>query len=774
MDESNNPGEESNQESLPAFDTGEGLESRFGVNAGQMVRDPNGNSLMVVGVHNGELYFLRDGRYVLSYWGGFERTDFDAANFDFSSTDESVPTVELTDVPVMQPIASSGVTVFRRMADSLTSVFDGLRSSGTPIEVEDVESSKPDDIYLPIEINENTGLVTVLDVQIPLGKGGERVPKLDKKLLEYTFDERTLVLLSRIAIAVSSRDPCLLMGEPATSKTSGIELLAGLTDHEFDIISLNGAADTSDLIGRFVPNDESSRIKYESMLAQPKELHPESLEILETAHKEGRELTLEESEKIASREGIIIDDSDWRWKDGKIPTAMKEGRWIVLDEVNLAETQILERLNPVLGRFPSLVITEHNGETISEGGDDELHPDFRIFATGNPAEHQGRNILSPAYKDRWTTNIFVESPTEDQLLSMMTLGVFGEHPLVEIRGVMYRALDVEPRYPSLANVPHIREIIRSIAKFHAKIAQMGSDRVIGKSEREPYLYTRRALTELLEFIGEFSYIDRKTRSQVTILDNPMEIINRAIEQYYTEKISSQDDLEKIHDILSAIGISRDNWTIGVDGDTEASGEPTKSVEFFKDFDSSDTWKDKSGESITVCSSDHELELKGISFKPGCKFVVAGDTKGTVFESLGILPNEGLVYAGSFHNRTSGWDRVVFIRQSGEAIVIDPESQEYKDLMDRNLIEEYINPNSQTFRGFRGEKLRSSGEESIGGIKIGDVLKPIVGKLVEEVYRAKKLEVVGFTRDGKKVIVQMDGGDVLTTELGKELEYFKKI
>ena len=65
---------------------------------------------------------------------------------------------------------------------------------------------------------------------------------------------------------------------------------------------------------------------------------------------------------------------------------MRKGWWVLLDEVNLAEPQILERLNSVLEVEPTLILTEYDNSPI-----DPVHPGFRLFATMNPAEYAGRS-----------------------------------------------------------------------------------------------------------------------------------------------------------------------------------------------------------------------------------------------------------------------------------------------------------------------------------------------------------------------------------------------
>src|SRR5262249_51813739 len=155
----------------------------------------------------------------------------------------------------------------------------------------------------------------------------------------------TLGVIEKVATAVELKQPCLLEGETATSKTSNIEYLAMITGNEVVRINLNGQTDTAELIGKFVPNDGRLQIQFEQALRNPELLSEQTREILAAANKAGRGLTLVESQKIAAAENMKV--PEWAWQDGVIPAAMKKGQWVILDEINLAEPQILERLNSV-------------------------------------------------------------------------------------------------------------------------------------------------------------------------------------------------------------------------------------------------------------------------------------------------------------------------------------------------------------------------------------------------------------------------------------------
>ena len=80
--------------------------------------------------------------------------------------------------------------------------------------------------------------------------------------------------------------------------------------------------------------------------------------------------------------------------EGSLVKAIKEGHWILLDEVNLASSETLERLSGVLeGESASLSLTER-------GDSAQLvrHPDFRLFAAMNPPTDFGKKDLPPAIR----------------------------------------------------------------------------------------------------------------------------------------------------------------------------------------------------------------------------------------------------------------------------------------------------------------------------------------------------------------------------------------
>lgn len=95
------------------------------------------------------------------------------------------------------------------------------------------------------------------------------------------------------------------------------------------------------------------------------------------------------------------------FKEGVLVQAMRNGYWIILDELNLASSDILEALNRVLDDNRELFIPET--QTLVQA-----HPNFMLFATQNPPGlYGGRKTLSRAFKNRFIELHFSEIPRNE-------------------------------------------------------------------------------------------------------------------------------------------------------------------------------------------------------------------------------------------------------------------------------------------------------------------------------------------------------------------------
>ena len=96
------------------------------------------------------------------------------------------------------------------------------------------------------------------------------------------------------------------------------------------------------------------------------------------------------------------------------------GEVFVLDEINLAEDAVIERLNSVLEPGRTITLAEKSdGDRIDVI---KAHPDFRFIATMNPGGDFGKRDLSAALRSRFT-EVWVSGAEDDEDLVLILIEV---------------------------------------------------------------------------------------------------------------------------------------------------------------------------------------------------------------------------------------------------------------------------------------------------------------------------------------------------------------
>lgn len=159
-----------------------------------------------------------------------------------------------------------------------------------------------------------------------------------------------------------------MIGETGLGKTSVCQILAKLRGQKLRIINCNHHTESSDFLGGYRPNrsrreayDELNRnIEYFVQFSANHGL--ETLQKASDNDMRSLQLVVAEASRIAQAapEKIRTDAKKlaaamsedlaryralFEWVDGPLTLAMKEGDIILIDELNLAEDAVLERLN---------------------------------------------------------------------------------------------------------------------------------------------------------------------------------------------------------------------------------------------------------------------------------------------------------------------------------------------------------------------------------------------------------------------------------------------
>ena len=294
----------------------------------------------------------------------------------------------------------------------------------------------------------------------------------------FAMTIHVLNVLESVAVAVRMAEPCLLVGETGTGKTTMIQQLADSLGYKLTVVNLSQQSEAGDLLGGYkplniralaVPMKEEFDDLFEKTFSAKRNreytgtvgkavskgrwsravaLWQEALRMVhdllgstalvadETViepHSKRRRLDSSKYQKLGMRWKKFADDVRkfqmqvtsgskgfvFSFIEGNIVKAARNGEWVLLDEINLASPDTLESLADLLHSGsddpPSLLLSE-TGETQRI----EVHKDFRIFGAMNPATDIGKRDLPISLRSRFS-EIYIDSPDKgfDNLLSIV-------------------------------------------------------------------------------------------------------------------------------------------------------------------------------------------------------------------------------------------------------------------------------------------------------------------------------------------------------------------
>lgn len=93
--------------------------------------------------------------------------------------------------------------------------------------------------------------------------------------------------------------------------------------------------------------------------------------------------------------------------EGNLIKAIKNGDWILIDEINLATNDVLQKIIPLI---------EDKSLLLYEKGDlnyVQRHPQFRIVACMNPANDSGKKPLPPNLAEKFTSIVMSDPSRAD-------------------------------------------------------------------------------------------------------------------------------------------------------------------------------------------------------------------------------------------------------------------------------------------------------------------------------------------------------------------------
>lgn len=200
--------------------------------------------------------------------------------------------------------------------------------------------------------------------------GSARVPINLNNTSQYIPREQFYIpppqgYLEKLAYAVASNLPVLLIGETGVGKTMSVRYLASKTNNGLRRVNLNGATTVDEFLGK-----------------------------------------------------LLINEQGTYWVNGVLVDAMLAGDWILLDEINACLPEIAFSLHSLLDDDRMVVLMEYDGRIVRP------HPNFRLFASMNPSEegrYGGTKTLNEALLDRFPVVIRMDYlPEEEEIEAVIS------------------------------------------------------------------------------------------------------------------------------------------------------------------------------------------------------------------------------------------------------------------------------------------------------------------------------------------------------------------
>ncbi|KAF2027995.1 midasin [Setomelanomma holmii] len=358
----------------------------------------------------------------------------------------------------------------------------------------------------------------------------------------FSTNNYTLRLLEKLAVAVNRQEPLLLVGETGTGKTTCIQYLAEQLGRKLVAFNLSQQSESGDLLGGYKPvnvrslviplKDDFDEI-FDTTFSRKKNqrfiemlgkriakgewkrvctLWREALKMVDAARKAHESQTSspdpdgEQPKKKRKMDSLPANFPTARWEkfatdlynleaqlangteafafsflEGNIVKAVRNGDWILLDEINLASSDTLEALADLLGGgpdgSPSVLLTETgNVERVV------AHPDFRVFAAMNPATDVGKKDLPSGIRSRFT-ELYVESPDGDEL---------------SLRNIVEKYLGGD------GTDPVVTRVARDVTKLYTAIQSLAKSNMLVDGADQKAHFSLRTLTRTLSYAREIA------------------------------------------------------------------------------------------------------------------------------------------------------------------------------------------------------------------------------------------------------------------------------
>ncbi|CAL6107242.1 Midasin [Hexamita inflata] len=248
-------------------------------------------------------------------------------------------------------------------------------------------------------------------------------------LKNFALTNYTTRIIQQVVGCVCNRENVLLISSTGIGKTYTLDVIARALGNKLLIINFSGQTEISDLTGGYKPVNLTQLLNelYTLIMQLVDESMDKTVEqnkqFIQMICKSFQEENVSQFSKMSSQlikmlqkskadcmtqvqQNIISKATNalnqltqfqqaqanffFKYSDGILLQAISNGQFILLDELNLAPNEVLEYLEQILSNDDITIVDQQTNKDVCV----KKHPNFRVFASMNPATDAGKKQLS--------------------------------------------------------------------------------------------------------------------------------------------------------------------------------------------------------------------------------------------------------------------------------------------------------------------------------------------------------------------------------------------
>ena len=237
-----------------------------------------------------------------------------------------------------------------------------------------------------------------------------------------------------------------------------------------------------------------------------------------------------------------------RWIDGPLVNALKNQKWVILDNIEAAGSELIEKLNMLLDHASSLTLPpEAEGEhTIERAGNS------RIIAIKRTRKSRNQGTISRAFRNRFFSLQVPIVDSKEELTESATL----------LWESLFGSLCDMPKADS-SNYEHISDdsygLIAKMVLFHESLNESARDKKIARSQAETLKYREENLLRWVSHIYKWLGKDKDFTLRHTL--------GTGIEVHYLSALPTSQDQDWGRKLWKRIfqGLPLDDWNEALNG-----------------------------------------------------------------------------------------------------------------------------------------------------------------------------------------------------------------